>query len=173
MNQPALKPPIAPQGDLSIAFDLTVPVTKMGFGPFAIDPVAHFLGAPLIEILDSLLRSKPYQCPGAQGVAVDVFPLMLPEGEGASIDLAQFGEIGLANEDGLLRLTVPQSVEGWVGPRFGEAVVSGPMRGPASNGGVAVVSVFHLRLQPGMKASLPLGMLGEVGVEAACLVAER
>jgi len=44
--------------------------------------------------------------------------------------------------------------------------VRGPERGPSLDGTAAVVTCW-LRLRPGMRAAMPLGSLGELGIEAA------
>ena len=53
----------------------------------------------------------------------------------------------------------------WVEQRFGDAVVRGPERG-LSLDGTARVANYWVRLRAGMRASFPLGALGEVGIEA-------
>ena len=157
------------QGDQSQAsqdlnIDLTLPVTRVGIGIWSIDPVEQFIGAPVLHFLEPLLRAAIYKRPSAAGPAVEVFPLRLPEGEGLSVPLGQWGELGFLNRMGLLVLTVPLQAAGWVQQRFAGAIVEGPREGVSSDG-TARVAHFAIRLRPGMKAGIPLGMLGEVGVE--------
>ena len=70
--------------------------------------------------------------PSEAGAAIEVYPLALPDGEGASIPLGQWGEVGFANRDGLLVLTVPWSMAGWLRQRLGDAIVRGAGAGPVS-----------------------------------------
>ncbi|MBU0676651.1 MAG: hypothetical protein KJ626_00910, partial [Verrucomicrobia bacterium] len=148
-----------------ILLNLTLPVTRVGFGVFSFDPVEQLVGMPIAEILSSLLRAPVYKRPSAAGVAVDVYPLALPDGEGAIVPLGRFGELGFKAARGLLLLTVPLQAAGWVQQRFAGAIERGPVQGPSSDG-TALVVHFAIRLRPGMKAGFPLGVLGEVGVEA-------
>ncbi|MCK6529714.1 hypothetical protein L6R50_19885 [Myxococcota bacterium] len=158
---------LAPAGaDRSLRVDLTLPVTRIGFGAFSFDPVQSLLGAPLADVLSPVLRSPPWRRPSPSGVAVDVYPVALPDGEGASLTLGQFGEVGFRNDGGTLVLSVPIPMAGWAARQLGDAVVGGPVRRDALDGGAAVAD-FWVRLRPGTRRSLPLGTLGELGVEAA------
>ncbi|MCB9746752.1 MAG: hypothetical protein H6740_29535 [Alphaproteobacteria bacterium] len=154
-----------PTRDGAIRVNLTLPVTRWGFGPFAFDPVEQLIGCPLTEILESLMVGPVYRRPSAAGPAVEVYPLALPDGEGACIPLGQFGETGFKAERGLLVLTVPWAAQNWVLQRFGDAVVAGPEQELSSDRS-AWVAAFKVKLRPGMRASWPLGGFGEVGVEA-------
>ena len=149
--------------DRSIRFLLTVPVTRFGVGPFSIDPVEQLIGCPLADILEPLRVGPIERRPSASGTAVEVHPLALPEGEGLAIPLGQFGEVGLRNRSGLLELTVPAAWGERLARRLGAALVRGPVRGEGS----AALAVCLVRLAPGMGAALPLGALGELGVETA------
>jgi len=91
--------------------------------------------------------------------------LRIPEGEGLSAPLGQWGELGFANKHQLLVLTVPWQVQGWVQQCFAGAIVEGPRQGTSADG-QAYVAHFAIRLRAGMKAGIPLGALGEVGIEA-------
>jgi hypothetical protein len=157
--------PVAGNDDESIHLDLALPVTRVGVGIFSFDPVEQFLGAPVSHFLEPLLRAPRYRRPSQAGPAVDVYPLRLPEGEGLSVPLSQWGELGFANKHQLLVLTVPWQVHGWVQQRFAGAIVEGPRKGMSADG-QAYVAHFAIRLQAGMKAGIPLGALGEVGIEA-------
>ena len=150
-----------------VRVNLTMPITRFGFGPFSVDPVEQLIGAKLADLLESLMTGPVYQRPSAAGPAVEVYPLALPDGEGATVPLGQFGEIGFAAERGMLVLTVPWGMAGWLRQKFGDAVVRGPEEG-LSLDGTARVATAWVRLRPGMRASFALGALGEVGVEAAC-----
>lgn len=158
-------PTNAVRRDQAVRVNLTMPVTRIGFGPFSFDPVEQMIGAPLASLLESLMVAPVSRRPSLAGPAIEVYPLALPPGEGATIPLGQFGEIGFANEDGLLVLTVPWGMAGWLREKLGDAVVRGPEAG-LSLDGTARVAVAWVRLRPGMRASFPLGALGEVGVEA-------
>lgn len=151
--------------DGALRVRLTVPVTEVGFGPFRFDPLAQLVGAPLADLLAPLLDGAPSRRPSAAGPAVDVFPLAVPPGEGVSIPLGGFGEVGVANTGGLLDLTVPWSMSNWVTRKAGNAVVRGPEAALSVDGAARVARIW-VRLGSGMRASLPLGSLGEIGVEA-------
>ena len=153
------------EADRGIRFRLTLPVTRIGAGVFSFDPVAHAIGAPVAELLAPLMVGPVERRPSAAGPAVEVFPLALPEGEGLAVPLGPWGEIGFANRDGLLELTVPMRAEAWILGRVPYAIERGPERGLSLDGG-ARVSRFWLRLRPGMRAGVPLGGLGEIGIEA-------
>lgn len=155
----------APADDGAIRVNLTLPVTRLGFGPFSFDPVEQMIGMPLAELLESLLVGPTYRRPSAAGPAVEVYPLALPPGEGATIPLGHWGEVGFANADGILALTVPLGMAGWLRQRLGGAIVRGPQEGVSLDGTARVANVW-VRLRPGMSASFPLGALGEVGIEA-------
>ncbi len=162
--QPTERLPGQPEhADLFI--DLTLPITRVGIGVFSFDPVEQAIGAPVAHILEPLMRGPVCRRPSAAGPAVNVYPLRLPEGEGLSVPLGQWGEIGFANRLGLLVLTVPWQAASWVQQRFGDAIVRGPREGVSSDG-TARVAHFAIQLHAGMRAGIPLGMLGEVGVEA-------
>ena len=155
-----------PQPSQDLNIDLTLPVTRIGVGILSFDPVEQAIGAPVAHVLEPLMRAPALRRPSAAGPAVNVYPLRLPDGEGLSVPLGQWGDLGFANKRGLLVLTVPLQAAGWVRQRFGDAVVEGP-REALSSDGTARVAHFAIRLRAGMRAGIPLGMLGEVGVEAA------
>ncbi len=163
---PGQPQPVADHDDDAIHIDLALPVTRVGFGPLSFDPVEQFLGAPVSHFLEPLLRAPRFRRPSQAGPAVEVYPLRLPEGEGLSVPLGQWGELGFANKRGLLLLTVPWQVQGWVTQRFAGAIIEGPRQGTSADG-QAYVAHFAIRLRAGMKAGIPLGALGEVGIESA------
>ncbi|MCK6527718.1 hypothetical protein L6R50_09190 [Myxococcota bacterium] len=156
--------PLAP--DRSVRVDLTLPITRMGIGAFSFDPVRALVGAPVADLLAPLLRAPVGRRPSASGVAVEVYPLALPEGEGMSIPLGHLGEVAFRNDAGTLVLSVPVPMAGWAARQLGDAVTAGPVRREALSGSAAVAD-FWVRLRPGSRKSLPLGTLGELGVEAA------
>lgn len=152
--------------DGAIRVRVTLPVTRLGFGAFAFDPVTQFLGVSVRDLLESLLEAEPYQRPSASGTATDVFPLALPDGEGAFVPIGPLGELGFRNDRGLLAITVPLSMTGWLRSQAGAMIVRGPEQRRSSDGG-SVVADAWLRLRPGVRAAMPLGLLGELGIEAA------
>ena len=85
-----------------------------------------------------------------------MFPLSLSDGEGATIPLGALGEIGFANRGGLLALTVPWGMAGWLRERLGDAIVRGPEEGLSLDGTAKVANAW-VRLRAGMRASFPLG----------------
>ena len=151
--------------DRAIRFLLMVPVTRFGVGPFSVDPVEQLIGCPLADLLEPLRVGPITRRPSASGTAVEVHPLALPEGEGLAIPLGQFGEVGLANRNGLLELTVPAAWGATLARRLGAGLVRGPERRRTTNGAAEVAGCL-VRLRSGVRFWVPLGALGEVGVEA-------
>ena len=149
----------------AIRFSLTLPVTRFGVGPFSFDLVERAIGAPVAELLSSMMTGPVQRRPSAGGPAIDVYPLALPKGEGLAIPLGALGELGVRNDSGLLELTVPRRAEAWILGRVPSAIARGPEHG-LSLDGTARVSRFWLMLDPGMRAAVPLGTLGEIGIEA-------
>ena len=84
-----------------IRLDLTVPALSFGFGVFKVDPVASLLGCSLESVVESLLVAPPFRETRGGG-SVDVYPLALPDGEGASLRLGHFGQAGFENAGGKL-----------------------------------------------------------------------
>jgi hypothetical protein len=150
----------------AILLNLRMPVTRIGFGPLSFDPVEHLVGTKLSNLLEPLMTGPVFRRPSDAGPAVEVYPLALPEGEGASIPLGQFGEIGFKNERGLLVLMVPWGMASWLRQKFGDAIVRGPEEGRSLDG-TAKVATVSVRLRVGMRASVALGAVGEIGLEAA------
>jgi hypothetical protein len=145
-----------------IRIDLSVPVLSFGVGPFQFDPVTSLLGCTFESIVESLMVAPAYRRTVASGGQVEVFPLALPDGEGAALPLGRFGEAGFHNRSGELVLHVPRSLGATVLPRLQRLLVRplGTVQTPSG-----VVTEAALRLQPGMAFRLPLGGLGELGVE--------
>ena len=154
---------LEPGGEIRV--NLVMPVSRFGFGPFSVDAVEQVIGAKLSDLLESLMTGPVYRRPSATGPAVEVYPLALPEGEGATVPLGAWGELGFRNDGGLLVLTAPFGMARWLRERLGTAIVRGPVEGLSMDGTARVVDCW-VRLRAGMRASYPLGALGEVGVEA-------
>ena len=148
-----------------IRINLALPITRVGFGPFSFDPLEQMIGVPLVEILEPMMTGPKYRRPSVSGPAVEVYPLSLPDGEGAAVPLGAWGELGFHAERGLLVLTVPMQGGKWVEQRLSGAIVRGPEQRLSLDRTARVVK-YWVRLRPGMKASFPLGALGEVGIEA-------
>lgn len=147
-----------------IRINLVLPVLRIGAGPFSFDPIAHLLGEPIVSLLEPILAGPVQLRPSDGGPAVEVYPLRLPDGEGAKLALGALGALGVHNVAGRLVLTVPKPAARWIQSRFGAAIVDGPREAIV---GDARVTCFVIELQSGMRASLPIGALGELGIEAA------
>jgi hypothetical protein len=93
----------APAPSSAIRVNLTVPVTRIGFGPFSVDPLEQLIGAKLADLLGRLMVGPVTRRPSATGPAVEVYPLALPDGEGASIPLTQWGGAGSTTRAGCWR----------------------------------------------------------------------
>jgi hypothetical protein len=144
--------------------NLVLPVLRLGVGPFSFDPIAQLVGAPIAELLEPVLAGPVLIRPQGAGPAVEIYPLRLPEGEGASLALGKLGELGFQNVGGQLVLTVPRAVARWVSSRFGASIVEGPREAVVEG---ARIVCFTVALRSGMRASWPMGALGEFGLEAA------
>jgi hypothetical protein len=85
----------------------------------------------------------------------------------SSVDLvsAVEGSVPAIIEQRIGEETVPLPAASWIQRKLGHAIVRGPEH-LLSQDGTARVARFWLRLQPGMSAAFPLGMLGEIGLEA-------
>lgn len=70
------------------------------------------------------------------------------------------------NDRGLLAITVPAACGGRLAPRLGTALVRGPVQSRGMDGGSEIVTSWGL-LRTRMRAALPLGARGDLGVEAA------
>jgi len=151
--------------DRSIRFNLTLPVTRIGVGPFGFDPVEKLVGAPIADLLEPLRVGPVERRPSASGTGVEVHPLALPEGEGLAIPLGHLGEVSLKNDQGLLALTVPGAWGHRLSARFRDGLVRGPERTATPDGAAQVVTCW-VRLSRGTRAALPLGALGELAIEA-------
>jgi hypothetical protein len=154
---------------LALRVNLTVPTTTVRVGPFAFDGLKALVGADLGEILAPLMVSARHQRAGAGGAILDVYPLAIPEGEGLSIPIRMLGEVGFRNLQGFLVLILPPAVAEVVREQFASEIAAKVAAGPRfTNGaGGAIVAEFAVRLVPGMRKAIPLGGVGEIGLEAA------
>ncbi len=156
--------PAGPFQAADLRFNLLLPVTRVGVGVFSFDPLEKLIGCSVESILASMMTGPKTvrPVPGTNGV--EVYPLRLPQGEGALIPLKHLGELGFKNEAGMLRITVPVQAGAWIAARLGDALVRGPEDGWSVDRQGRVQHVWT-RLKPGMRAGYPVGGLGEVGVE--------
>lgn len=153
-----------PSGDLRLV--LVLPVTRLGFGAFSVDRLAKLIGAPVAEILEPLVVGDVRRGVGRNGGLVERFPLAIPDGEGLAVPLGSFGSFGARNDQGTLVLTVPSPLVVWLAPPLGGDPVGGPEHRMSEGGGVPVADLW-VRLRSGVRFSVPLGVIGEMGVEAA------
>jgi hypothetical protein len=144
---------------------LVLPVTRIGFGAFSVDPLARLIGAPVADILEPLIVGEVRREVGRNGNLVERFPLAIPDGEGLAVPLGSFGSFGARNDHGTLVLTVPSPLVPWLSPRLGADLVDGPRHRPSDGGGMPVADLW-VRLRAGVRFTMPLGALGELGVEA-------
>jgi hypothetical protein len=142
--------------------DLVVPVLRLGAGPLSFDPVEHFVGARICDLLEPLLAGPVAARRLPSGTLVEVFPLRLPAGDGASIVLGRWGELGVGNMNGHLVLTVPRIAAGWVAASLGSGVLD--VRELPGR-----MVAYTIALRPGLRAAWPLGSLGEIAVETPTL----
>lgn len=146
-----------------IRLDLTVPALAFGFGAFRVDPVTSLLGCSVEELVEDLLVAPVHRAVGEAG-PLDVYPLALPDGEGASLPLGRFGQAGFENVAGVLVLHLPRMLRGLV-VRRAVGMLEGPVEDVQFEGSPSIR--VPLRLRPGMGFRVPLGGLGEVGLHAA------
>ena len=137
-----------------LRLDLVVPVLRLG----AFDPVEHFVGAKIADLVEPLLSGPIGARRLRSGALVEVYPLRLPDGEGAGIALGTWGELAFANVAGQLVLTVPRVSARWIGAALGGALVDARER----PGGRAELTVA---VRPGLRTAWPLGTLGEIALE--------
>ena len=160
--------PALAQDRTALRVNLTVPTTAVRLGPFAFDGLKALIGMDLADVLASLMIGPRTQRPVLGGV-VDVYPLAIPDGEGLSIPVKLLGEVGFRNLKGLLVLVVPAAAAELVRERLGEELTTKHAVGPrfVTGAGGGLVAEFAVRLRPGMRKAVPVGTLGEFGVEAA------
>ena len=154
-----------PTATPNLRVNLTLPSTKLTFGVLSYDPLKEMLGFDPREALAPLLRAEPY-IRTAGGGATEVFPLAIAPGVRAAIPLGGLGEFAVANDRGLLAVTLPARATRWMLERVGGLLVAGPQP-ITDDDDVHRVSMVWLRLPPGARTGLPLGLLGEIGIEAA------
>ena len=153
--------------DGALCFDLTLPSTVLRLGPVSIDAVKAALGFDLAELLSSLMRAPKTSRAAGEG-NVDVYPLAIPQGEGITIPVRRFGEVGMRNVQGLLVLIVPAAAAEVVREQLAGEIAQKQAAGPRFREGAGGYNAeFAIKLRPGMRKAVPLGALGELGVEAA------
>lgn len=159
--------PALAQAPDALRVNLTAPTTGVRLGPFAFDGLKALIGMDLADALAPLMVGPRTQRTMPNGV-VDVYPLAIPDGEGLTIPIKLFGEIGFYNLRSLLVLVVPVAAMDVVSAQLAAEIAAGDAAGPrvrvGSSGGT--VAEFAVRLKPGMRKAVPLGSSGELGVEA-------
>lgn len=147
--------------------NLTVPTTTVRLGPIAFDGLKALLGVDLGDVLSSLMIGPKFQRANGGGV-VDVYPLAISDGEGLSIPIRLFGEIGFYNLHSVLVLVVPVAAIDVVTAQLAAEISVGDAAGPRLRPGLSGGSVaeYAVRLTAGMRKAVPLGTFGEFGVEA-------
>ena len=152
-----------------LRFNLSLPSTRLRFGPIAIDGMEALLGFSLAQILEPLMLGPRYTRQTASGGEVEVYPLAIPDGEGLSVPIRRVGEIGLRNHKSYLILILPPALSELMREQLAEDIAArraaGPRPARGSDGGLVVE--FAIALRPGMRKVIPLGQYGELGVEAA------
>ena len=153
----------------ALRVNLTVPTTTVRLGPVAFDGLKMLLGVDLAELLEPMMVAPRLQRPTPSGGMLDVYPLAIPEGEGLTVPLRSFGEIGFRNLAGFLILILPPAVaevvEKQLAAEIRDKLAAGPRLITGETGGI--VAEFAVRLMPGMRKAIPLGGVGEIGLEAA------
>ena len=147
--------------------NLTVPTTTVRLGPIAFDGLKALLGIDIGDVLSSLMIGPKFQRPILGGF-VDVYPLAIPDGEGLTIPIKLFGEIGFYNLHSVLVLVVPVAAMDLVTPQLAAEIAAGEAAGPRVRvgGRGGHVAEYAVRLKAGMRKAVPLGGFGEIGVEA-------
>lgn len=148
----AASKPQAPPVD----FDLVVPAVR-----FPVNLAAH-----LEDVMRPMFRAEPVSAPRARRFRCQ---LVDGEGLGATVRVLGFdGFLGFEAEEGLLHVSVPRFLAGTVQERFAH-LLRNRVDVTATNevGQPVNVAEFWLELRPGARATLPLGFLGELALEAA------
>ena len=163
-----MNPALARQPGL-LRFNLSLPSTRIRLGPIAIDGVEALLGVSLASILDPLMPAPRTTRITEAGGEVDVYPLAIPDGEGAAVPVKHLGEIGFRNHRGYLIVILPAGLAEVMREQLADEIrhkrAAGPRPARGSDGSLVVE--FAIALRPGMRKSIPLGSFGELGVEAA------
>lgn len=159
--------PALAQDPRALRVNLTVPTTAVRIGPFTFDGLKALLGVDLADVLGSMMIGPKLQRAVVGGV-IDVYPLAIPPGEGLSIPVKLLGEVGFYNYRGALMLVVPPALADVVKAQFASELAAGTAMGPGFRAGLtgATVAEFAVALRPGMRKAVPLGAMGELGVEA-------
>ncbi len=149
--------------------NLSLPSTRIRLGPISIDGVEALLGVSLAQILDPLMPAPRFSRTTESGGEVEVYPLAIPDGEGATVPVKRLGSIGFRNFKGYLILVLPAGLAEVMREQLAEEIrnkrAAGPR--PARDPDGALVVEFAIALRPGMRKVVPLGSFGELGVEAA------
>ena len=84
--------------------NLSLPSTRIRLGPIAIDGMEALLGVSLVQVLDPLMPEPRFTRTNEAGGEVDVYPLAIPDGEGASVPVKRVAiRCGLGSEETLRR----------------------------------------------------------------------
>lgn len=160
--KPAVQAPVR-----AIRVNVTVPVTRIGFGPFQFDPLEQMIGAKLADLLEPLMVGPVTRRPSEGGRRHRGLPARAPRGRGRVDPPRSVGRGRLREPRRAPRAHRPVE-HGWL------AAAAPRRRDRARPGGRAVDGRLGagrgeawVRLRPGMRASVPLGALGECAVEAA------
>ena len=149
--------------------NLSLPSTRIRLGPISIDGVEALLGVSLADILGPLMPAPRFTRTTETGGEVDVYPLAIPDGEGASVPVKHVGEIGMRNYRGYLVLILPAGLAEVMREQLADEIRNKRAAGPRPARGTdgSLVVEFAIALRPGMRKVVPLGTWGELGVEAA------
>ncbi len=149
--------------------NLSLPSTRVRLGPFSFDGLEALLGVSLAQILDPLMPAPPFTRRNEQGAELEVYPLAIPDGEGITIPVKRWGELGFRNYRGYLVLILPTALSELMREQLAQEIAArraaGPRPARGSDGGLVVE--FAIALRPGMRKAIPLGQYGELGIEAA------
>ena len=153
----------------ALRFNLSLPSARVRLGPVSLDGVELLLGVSLSQILDPLMPAPRFSRAGPSGAELDVYPLAIPDGEGLTVPVKRVGEIGFRNYKGYLIIIIPLTLSEIMREQLAEEIQAKRAAGPRPARGTdgAMVSEFAIVLRPGMRKVIPLGSLGELGVEAA------
>ncbi len=139
----------------ALRLDLCVPTIQaggLGLGSVTGLELSGLLGDYLVGEPTQAGRSTRYPVALGEGITVS-WPIRLP--------LLGEVEVGLGNEDGCLALRVP-ALPFVTAPL--EARIGGRLAGTPRREGMQ--KVYRIRLWPGARVAVPVGVLGEVAVEA-------
>lgn len=152
----------------ALRLNLTLPASQMKIGPVSVDPIQLLFGASLSEVLSSLMVGPKSQRTTPEGATLDVYPLAIPEGQGAAVPVRFQGEVGFRNYRGMFVLIVPASMSEVVRGQLAGEIAAKTAAGPRlSQGTSGPIAEYAIRLMPGMRKAVPLGAVGELGIEAA------